>query len=178
MKQEKSPALSRRKFFAASSAAALSVGTATAVRAETPSDGQMVYEVTRTEEEWLAKLDTYDYFILRKGNTEKPKSSELWDLTEPGSYHCKGCDLKSFDGRWKTVLDKGWVFFFHSEPDAVLMSIDGPTPEYGQMTAGKKAISEVHCRRCGSHLGHFLIVEGAMTHCINGAALTYKSASA
>ncbi len=170
--------LSRRRFFAASSAAALSVGTATSVRAAESSDGKMVYEITRTEEEWLAMLDTFDYFILRKGKTEEPKSSELWDLTEPGTYHCKGCDLKSFDGRWKTVLDKGWVFFFHSEPDAVLMSIDGPTPEYGQMTAGKKAIPEVHCRRCGSHLGHFLIVEGKMTHCINGAALNFKPVSA
>lgn len=114
---------------------------------------------------------------MREGLTEAPKSSPLWDETKPGSYHCKGCDLYNYDARLKVVLEKGWVFFEHSQPDSVLTAIDGPVPEYGAMSEDA-ALTEVHCRRCGSHLGHLLIVAGGMKHCINGASLDFKPAEA
>jgi peptide-methionine (R)-S-oxide reductase len=166
---------SRRKFFSSTGAAALSFGAASSVQSsETLHTSDYAYEVTRTEEEWRAQLSPLEYAIMREGKTEQPKSSPLWEESRAGSYHCKGCDLKSFDGRWKTILDKGWVFFFHAEPDAVLMGIDGVIAEYGSMVAGYDALTEIHCRRCGSHIGHFLVVNRIQTHCMNGASLVFK----
>ncbi len=167
--------LTRRGFFASSSAAALSLGATTTARATSTSDSDaMTYEVVRTDDEWKAMLNDLEYLIMREGRTEKPKSSPLWDETRNGSYHCKGCDLCSYEARWKVVLDKGWVFFYHAQPDTVLMSIDGAVPEYGDMTSGQFSVTEVHCRRCASHLGHYVYIAGRMTHCINGASLVFK----
>ena len=171
------PHLSRRRFFAASSAAALTAGTVAKAATSTQADvagEEMVYEVQRTEAEWLEHLPEFSYFIMRKGLTEEPKSSPLWMEFRDGTYHCKGCDLTSYDAKWKIILDKGWVFFDHSQPNAVLTGIDGPVAEYGQMADSGKTVTEVHCRRCGSHLGHLLIINKVMTHCINGAALNFK----
>lgn len=169
--------ISRRTFFASSGAAALSVGTAQHARADGHGEA-MVYEVTRTEEEWLEHLDAFSYFIMRKGGTEQPKSSPLWMEFSPGTYHCKGCELTAYSHNWKVPLDKGWVFFEHSEPNAVLMGIDGPVAEYGQMSSSENSVVEVHCRRCGSHLGHYLVLSGLMVHCINGAALEFRASAA
>jgi len=172
-KKYTSTALSRRDFFgtAAGSIVALSASQAAAAG---PTDGEAFsYEITRTEEEWKARLSKDEYVILRKGSTELPKTSPLWEEERAGWYHCKGCELAAYEGRWKVVLDKGWAFFKHSEPNAVLTAIDGPVVEYGAMADGPGAFMEVHCRRCSSHLGHLLIVEGQMLHCINGTALNF-----
>lgn len=166
--------MTRRGFFGATSAAALTIGTAASARVPARlSDETFQYEVNRTDAEWRAMLAGDEYGILREGYTEQPKSSPLWTETRVGTYACKGCDLQVFDSRWKRQLEKGWVFFFHAEPNSVLTDIDGPTPDYGDMASGEEAVTEIHCRRCGSHLGHLLIVEGAMSHCINGAALNF-----
>lgn len=171
--------LTRRSFFASSAATALTLGTAANARvAARLSDENFTYEVNRTDEEWRAMLAGDEYAILREGYTEQPKSSDLWDETRDGSYHCKGCELLVFSANWKRALDKGWVFFHHAEPNSVMLDIDGPVAEYGQMADSDETVTEVHCRRCGSHLGHLLIVVGAMTHCINGAAMTFNPASA
>lgn len=75
-------------------------------------------------------------------------------------------------------LDKGWVFFYHAVRDAVLLGIDGAVQEYGQMVSPEFTVTEVHCRRCGSHLGHYVFIAGRMTHCINGTALDFKPKAA
>ena len=172
--------VSRRKFFATSGAAALSIGVGSSTHAAEPNlqKSDMNYELSRSEKEWRAMLSDYEYDILRVGRTEAPKTSPLWEETAEGTYHCKGCELQIYDGRWKTVLNKGWVFFFHSEPNAVLTGIDGPVAEYGQSSAGYAANMEIHCRRCGSHLGHLLVIEDLMRHCINGTALHFQPTAA
>ena len=173
--------LTRRRFFASSGAAALSIGTAANATGKTkydPTTSSFQYEVTRTDAEWRDMLSDYEYAILREGLTEKPKTSPLWEETAAGTYHCRGCDLPVFESNWKTIIDKGWVFFFHAIPDSVLMGVEGNIAEYGEMTAGHAAITEVHCRRCASHLGHFLIVNKLQTHCINGTSLTFKPTAA
>jgi peptide-methionine (R)-S-oxide reductase len=178
MKRILATSFSRRRLFAGGAATAFAAVTGAAkarVAAGTSSD--FVYEITKTDEEWRAQLGDDDFAILREGFTEKPKSSPLWLEVQPGMYHCKGCDLPAYDGQWKVLLDKGWVFFYHAVPDAVLFGIDGKVPEYGAMSPGT-AISEVHCRRCGSHLGHHLQVAGEVVHCINGASLNFIAQSA
>jgi peptide-methionine (R)-S-oxide reductase len=167
--------LSRRKFLATSGVAAIAAGSQASARIPARlSDENFSYEINRTDDDWRARLAGDEYAILREGYTEQPKSSPLWQETRDGTYHCKGCDLPTFDAKWKRELTKGWVFFFHAEPNSVLTDIDGATPEYGAMAEGNEALTEIHCRRCGSHLGHLLVVEKKMTHCINGAALNFQ----
>ena len=181
--------LTRRRFFAASSVAALTVGAAGCAGANiTPGaaadlggvnrryqpDRSYPYEVRRTDAEWRAMLSDTEYSIMREGETEIPKSSFLWQETKDGEYHCKGCDLKVYDSRWKTIVDKVFSFFFHSEPNAVMTDIDGPNPAYGMNPNAEIALTEIHCRRCGCHLGHHLIVGNRPLHCINGTALNFR----
>ncbi len=141
-----------------------------------PEESDFPYEVVRTREEWREYLDNdeHSYNIMRLARTEKPKSTELWKEAHDGDYHCRGCDLPLYEGRWFQPLDKGWVFFHHAKPNSVLFALDGPVPQYGQSGMAldeKNAIAEVHCRRCGSHVGHHLKVSGMFLHCINGTAL-------
>ncbi|WGH79181.1 peptide-methionine (R)-S-oxide reductase [Jannaschia ovalis] len=134
------------------------------------------YEVTRSEAEWREMLSDEEYVILRRGSTELPGTSpELVSETRDGMFACKGCELPVFGANWKVPLDKGWVFFTHAEPNSVLTGIDGAVREYG-MAEGSTTLVEIHCRRCGSHLGHYLNVAGQNVHCINGLALNFAAA--
>lgn len=138
------------------------------------------YEVTRTEAEWRALLSDNEYYILRELGTEPPKSSPLWNEQRAGAYHCKGCDLHAYTSEWKVELDKGWVFFNHALPNSVLTDIDLGSPYAGMEDMDVPAdepLIELHCRRCGSHLGHLVNIGGPL-HCINGTALEFKSAEA
>ncbi len=134
------------------------------------------YEVTRTDVEWRALLgDAYP--IMREGKTEQQRSSPLWAEARPGDYYCKGCDLHHYRGALKVNLTKGWLFFTASEPNSQLMSQDGPAVMADPQNPFDVSI-EVHCRRCGSHIGHILLVEGRALHCINGASLNFVEAAA
>jgi len=177
--------VSRRAFIGTTALSALAIGAATKAHAGDPKaaklpmteGGDFQYEVTRTDAEWREMLSGESYDILRMGGTELPRSSPLWEENASGMYHCKGCDLPAFDSAWKVPLNKGWVFFTHSETNAVLTAIDGPVAAYGNAMSSDAVFFEVHCRRCGSHLGHLLPVEGQQVHCINGAALDFKQAA-
>lgn len=190
------PDVSRRALLAALPAGALTAGLAPAARADGHGDA-FTYEVTRTDEEWHAMLDDAEYKILREGGTEPPKSHPLWDSTELGMYACKGCDLPVYDAHWKVPLDIGFLFYRHSEPRTVMTSIDrsvyaqfggaagamGPVVPEGLSEEDLKALDtllliEVHCRRCASHLGHLVIAQGKLLHCINGTALTFTPETA
>ncbi|TFL17511.1 peptide-methionine (R)-S-oxide reductase [Jannaschia formosa] len=181
--------LTRRSLLTSSIAMAAGSGLASSVRAEesrppsdqliakyVPEQSDYPYEIIRSEAEWMEVLDgdTEAYGILRKANTEWPKSTELWrEAHEPG-YLCRGCDLPMYDAGWFQPLDKGWVFFHHARPNAVMLALNGPVRAYGaamSIDVDRLALTEVHCRRCGSHLGHHLPVEGMYLHCINGTSL-------
>lgn len=172
--------ISRRGFMRTGLASgAVLAGTASVRATDAATDG-FSYEVTRTEEEWRAMLSDADYKILRGGSTELPETSPLWQETANGSYACKGCDLHTYDAAWKVILDKGWAFFHHSVPNSVLTDIDGLVPEYGSdmNNDGPGAMMEAHCRRCGSHLGHIVIADGMLLHCINGSSLNFTPVEA
>ena len=180
--------LSRRAFVSTSALSLIAAGAATQVRASETEEmhrvlltegGGFDYEIKRTEADWSARLTKDEFTILRLGGTEFPKTSPLWQETRDGMYFCKGCALPVYDSRWKVPLDKGWVFFTHSEVNAVLTGIDGPVPQYGSAAMSEDAAHlEVHCRRCGSHLGHLLPVSGQQVHCINGTALLFEEKAA
>lgn len=169
--------LSRRGFLAASSASGVAAFAGGPSSAETASANTFRYEVSRSEEAWRDMLSEAEYKVLRDGETELPFTSDLVEEERAGTFACRGCDLPVYRSNWKVPLDKGWVFFAHGEPDAVLMGIDGPQRAYG-MGADFPNLIETHCRRCGSHLGHILLVEGKVLHCINGTSLTFVSSEA
>lgn len=141
-----------------------------------PETSDYPYEVQRTEAEWRELLDGDDeaYGILRQAKTEWPKTTDMWVEAHEAGYNCRGCDLRLYDSGWYEQLDKGWVFFHHAEPNAVMFGLDGAVRQYGQaqMEGDRFAMPEIHCRRCGSHLGHQLRVSGMWLHCINGTSLT------
>lgn len=181
-----SPAhLDRRAFFRTATAigATAALGTSATRAFANPSDGSdsFSYEVTRSLPEWIRHLDQEAFSVMRLSLTEKPKSSPLWQETRDGTYFCKGCDLPLYDNTYKEVLDIGWVFFRHSLTNAVLTGIDdGPRPnaEESMMVTGAQAVIEVHCRRCGSHLGHLVSIKGKPMHCINGVAMRFEPTAA
>lgn len=161
----------RRGFLAATG---MSAAAAVAPRQGTAgTSDEFEYEVTRTEAEWREMLNDEEYRIMREGGTELPASSALWSETRQGNYCCKGCDLLVYRGAWREPVEKGWVFFRHCETNTVLTSIDGPVAEYGMTEYTNLTMIEAHCRRCASHLGHILIVEDMVLHCINGNSLTF-----
>lgn len=176
----------RRAFLKASaiSAVALTPALTPALRGAraasdaNPTSDDFTYEVTRTDAEWKARLTDDEYHILRKGGTEKFNASPYHGEMPDGTYACKGCDLPLYDSKWKKVVDMGFVFFKQSHPNAVLTGIDIFNP-YKKKTDEVDALIEVHCRRCGSHMGHILIVtKGNILHCINGTSLQFTPASA
>lgn len=165
--------ISRRTLLA--STAMLAPGAA-AARYVSSTDGY-AYEVTRSRAEWIELLGENRFEIMREGGTEEPKSDPRWDSLEPGTYACRGCALPLYDARWKVVLDIGWLFFRHSEANALLMGIDWPEGSDMADEFAPLAAIEVHCRRCGSHMGHIVVAEEQLLHCINGASMTFAAAA-
>lgn len=170
--------MKRRTFLSGSAVAAVAFTGKTEAADTATSEDVFEFEVTRSEAEWRDRLSTEEYNVLRKASTELPRSSDLWNNTAEGIYCCKGCDLTVYDSIWKVELNKGWAFFAQSRKDTVMMGIDGAPPD-GMVDLNNPfgAIIEAHCRRCSSHLGHILTVEGKTLHCINGASLTFQAAS-
>lgn len=173
----------RRTFISGSALAAVAGATSTA---DAQTADTFTYEFTRTEAQWREHLNDHEFGILREGKTEIPKTSPLWEETRQGTYACKACDLPIYESDYKVVLDKGWVFFYHPIANSSLTSIDFRIPprmaEAGMVSSSDLNIEEnrsspieTHCRRCGSHMGHVLIVEGPILHCINGTALQFYS---
>lgn len=167
---------SRRRFLvggAAVSTLALPIQTA-----EAGESDRFTYQVTRSEEAWRDRLSPIEHYVLREGGTEAPRSSPLWNAKEVGRYCCKGCDLTVYDSFQKIELDKGWVFFRHARKDSVLTGLDLGDGMVGDAFAEMRAAMEVHCRRCGSHLGHIVAlpeVPNRPIHCINGFALNFEA---
>lgn len=175
--------MSRRRLLAGTAvagiAAAAGPGRAELVSA---SDG-FAFEVQRSEADWRAMLSEHEYRILRQGGTEEPRTSQWWDHKAEGTYHCKGCDLSIYSSHFKIDWQAGWAFFFHSLPNNVLLGIDANRPEqYGEAEAAEPGVAtqlvETHCRRCGSHLGHIVMMNLLVVHCINGTSLTFQPAEA
>ncbi len=127
------------------------------------------FEVTLTDAQWRKKLSPAAYDILRKEGTERPYSSPLNDEHRAGIFACGGCALPAFSSKTKFDSGTGWPSFWAPLPNAVRTRTDS--------TLGM-ARTEVHCRRCGGHLGHVFDDGPKPTgkrYCMNGAGMTFKA---
>lgn len=130
------------------------------------------FEVTYTEAQWRQMLSPNQYAVLREEATERPYSSALLNEKRTGDYHCAGCDLPLYASETKFDSGTGWPSFYQPIEDAVATRRDF------KLVVPR---TEVHCRRCGGHLGH-VFSDGppptGLRHCINGLALTFQERAA
>ncbi len=153
----------KRRMFLQMSAALPFAGSAFAASPET-------FEVTRTEAEWRAMLTDAEYRVMRGEGTERAGSSPLNHEKRAGTFICRGCELPLYSSETKYDSGTGWPSFFRSLPDAVATKPDN---------SFFSTRTEVHCRRCGSHLGHIFDDGPRPTgkrHCLNGVSLIFVPA--
>ena len=128
------------------------------------------FEVVKSDEEWKRLLSPAAYKVLRHEATERPYSSPLNKEHRKGIFACAGCELPLFSSETKFESGTGWPSFYKPLPDAVGTSTDRSL---------LVARTEVHCRRCGRHLGH-VFDDGpkptGLRYCMNGVALMFKPA--
>ena len=138
----------------------------------TPAHAAGKFEIEKTDAEWRAQLTPQQYDILRKEGTERPGSSPLLKEHRKGTFACAGCDLPLFSSETKFESGTGWPSFYKPLENAV-----GTTED---RTLGM-ARTEVHCRRCGGHLGH-VFDDGpkptGLRYCMNGAVMKFRPVSA
>ena len=114
------------------------------------------FEIEKTDAEWRAQLTPQQYEILRKEGTERAWSSPLLKEHRKGIFACAGCDLPLFSSETKFESGTGWPSFYKPLDNAVGTTEDRT---FGMLR------TEVHCRRCGGHLGHVLTTGRSRRDC-------------
>jgi peptide-methionine (R)-S-oxide reductase len=126
------------------------------------------FEVNRTSEEWKGSLTPEQFHVLREHGTEHRGSSPLNYEKRTGTFACAGCGQPLFSSGTKYESGTGWPSFWSSIPGAVATSVDH---SHGMTRV------EVHCSKCGGHLGH-LFPDGPQPtgerYCMNGTAMTFS----
>ncbi len=127
-----------------------------------------VSRIRRTPAEWRALLSPDVYLVTRERGTEPPFSSRLCRCHLPGIYRCACCGTDLFTSGMKFDSGTGWPSF-RAPVDSCNVAMERDTSLEMERT-------EVHCARCGAHLGHVFSdgqpPEGTR-YCINGLALTF-----
>ena len=129
------------------------------------------FEVTRTDAEWRKMLSPAAYNVLRQHGTERAGTSALDKEYGAGTYACAGCDLPLFSAQTKFNSGTGWPSFYAPLENAVGTTVD---------RSWMMQRVEVHCRRCGGHLGHVFDDGPKPTgkrYCMNGVALKFVPAA-
>ena len=129
------------------------------------------FDVKKTDEEWQASLSPAQYQVLRQHGTEMRGSSPLNVEKRDGIFVCAGCGEPLFSSDTKYESGSGWPSFFKPLEGSVETTVDRSL---------FMARTEVHCRKCGGHLGHVFPDGPAPTgqrYCMNGVAMTFKAKS-
>ena len=127
------------------------------------------YEVQKPEDEWRRELSPEQFRVLRGHGTERPGSSPLNGEKRAGTFLCAGCGKELFDAGAKYESGTGWPSFW------------APIGEGAVGTQTDRSLfmarTEVHCARCGGHLGH-VFPDGpkptGQRYCMNGAAMRFQ----
>lgn len=133
------------------------------------------FEITLTEAEWRARLSPARFAVLREHATERAFTNELMGErspllgeSRPGTYVCAGCENPLYRSETKYDSRTGWPSFWQEIEGAV-----GTMDDYVLVFIRR---TEVHCARCGGHLGH-VFDDGppptGLRHCINGLAMEF-----
>ena len=127
------------------------------------------YEVEKSDSDWQASLAPTQYKVLRCHGTEMPGSSPLNSEKRAGTFACAGCGSPLFSSQTKFESGTGWPSFYEPMPEAV-----GTTEDRSHFMTRV----EVHCQKCGGHLGH-VFPDGptptGLRYCMNGAALQFDA---
>ena len=125
------------------------------------------YEIQKTEQEWKEILTPEQFRVLRKHGTERAGTSPLDKVYDEGTYLCAGCGQPLFDAETKFNSGTGWPSFYQPLENAIDTTVDRSL----FMTR-----IEVHCSRCGGHLGH-VFNDGpkptGQRYCMNGVSLEF-----
>ena len=125
------------------------------------------YEIQKSEQEWQEVLTPEQFKVLRKHGTERAGTSPLDKNYEDGTYQCAGCGQPLFTSETKFNSGTGWPSFYKPIEGAIATTTDRSL----FMTR-----TEVHCSRCGGHLGH-VFSDGpkptGQRYCMNGVSLEF-----
>jgi peptide-methionine (R)-S-oxide reductase len=132
---------------------------------------QATYPVTHTDAEWRARLTPEQFAVMREHATERAGSCALLHEKRAGTFTCAGCDQPLFKATTKFESGTGWPSFSDPVPGSTATTTD---KSWGMVR------TEVHCARCGSHLGH-VFPDGppptGLRYCINGVATNFIPAA-
>jgi peptide-methionine (R)-S-oxide reductase len=134
------------------------------------STAEKTYPFTLSDAEWRERLTPEQYQVMRRHGTERPGSCALLHEKRQGRFTCAGCGQALFASGGKFESGTGWPSFGEPMEGSVETTTDR---SYGMIR------TEVHCSRCGSHLGH-VFPDGppptGLRYCINGVAMDFESA--
>ena len=160
--------ITRRQILLGGTAAAVVAltGLSRSLIAQADSSGK--FEIVKSDEEWRRELTAEQYAVLRRHGTERPWSSSLNNEHRLGTYLCVGCDLPLFSSTTKFESKTGWPSFWAPIERAI-----GTSEDRSFFFLPR---TEVHCRRCGGHLGH-VFNDGpqptGLRYCMNGVVLKF-----
>ena len=129
------------------------------------------FEVTKTDAEWKTALTAEEYYVLREQGTERAFTGDLWDHHDEGVYTCAGCGQEVFPSSTKFESGTGWPSYHTPIKAGVATTTDR---SWGMSR------TEVHCSRCGGHLGHVFTdgpAPSGLRYCINSVSLNFVPAS-
>ena len=127
------------------------------------------FEVSKSEDQWASELTPEQYLVLRQQGTERAFTGKFYKHKDEGTYVCAGCGQELFNSDEKYESGSGWPSFWApKDSNMVEETVDH---SHGMVRR------EVHCSRCGGHLGH-VFEDGpqptGLRYCINSASLGFE----